>query len=423
MITFIHTADIHFGVENYGKIDPATGIHTRLLDFERALNFCIDYAIEKKVDLFVFAGDAYKTAHPSPTQQKLLMRCLFRLYQAGIAVVIVVGNHDNPLSFGKATSLDVFGNIPIDGFHVVTKPQSILINTKSGPVQVVGIPWPSRNNISINAKYAFKSANEITEAISATVSKLIQQFAQELDPNIPAILTGHLTVTSGIFSGSEKRAIYGNDPIFLPSQLAIHPFDYVALGHLHRFQNLNPNGKIPLVYSGSIERVDFGERKEDKGFCHVTIHDKGETTLEFIKTPMRKFIQIECYLKEPDEAKSDSENDLTAQLINEINKHDIKDAVVKILYHLPATVKDNVNLRLVQEACKEAIYLVSVIPVREFELRQKRAFNMKVDMDLSSLLSSYFEAKSELASRKDSLIEKALQLQQALDNQEFESEG
>ena len=70
MIRFIHTADIHFGMENYGKIDPKTGVHTRLLDFNKALTFCIDYAIEQKVDFFLFSGDAYKTAHPSPTQQK-----------------------------------------------------------------------------------------------------------------------------------------------------------------------------------------------------------------------------------------------------------------------------------------------------------------------------------------------------------------
>nr|MBA2307627.1 exonuclease subunit SbcD [Candidatus Dependentiae bacterium] len=100
MITFIHTADIHFGMENYGRIDPKTGIHSRLQDFEKALNFCIDVAIEQEVDFFLFSGDAYKTAHPTPTHQRLLMSCFLRLYKAGIPVVIVVGNHDNPLSFG-----------------------------------------------------------------------------------------------------------------------------------------------------------------------------------------------------------------------------------------------------------------------------------------------------------------------------------
>ncbi len=54
MITFIHTADIHFGMENYGKLDTKTGIHSRLLDFEKALNICVDRAIAERVDFFLF---------------------------------------------------------------------------------------------------------------------------------------------------------------------------------------------------------------------------------------------------------------------------------------------------------------------------------------------------------------------------------
>src|SRR3989338_5045131 len=149
MIKFIHTADIHFGMENYGKIDSKTGIHTRLLDFEKALNFCIDYAIESDVDLFLFSGDAYKTAHPTPTQQKLFMNCLFRLHKAGIPLVIIIGNHDNPLSFGKANSLEVFKDLPIDGFHVIAQPALLTLSTKNGPLQLVGIPWPTRNTLSL----------------------------------------------------------------------------------------------------------------------------------------------------------------------------------------------------------------------------------------------------------------------------------
>src|SRR5205085_1550264 len=112
-------------------------------------------------------------------------------------------------------------------------------------------------------------------------------FAAQLDPATPAVLAGHLTVANGIFSGSEKRAIYGTDPLFLPSELAIAPFDYVALGHLHRYQNLNQDGYPAVVYSGSLERIDFGERKDEKGFCLISIPSKGAAIHEFIKTPTR----------------------------------------------------------------------------------------------------------------------------------------
>lgn len=402
MISFIHTADIHFGMENYGKIDPTTGIHSRLLDFKKALDFCIDVALEKKVDFFVFSGDAYKTSNPSPTQQKLLMECFFRLYKNNIPVIIVVGNHDNPLSFGKATALDVFGNLPIDGFHVVAKPQIIKLPTKNGPVQIVAIPWPARTNISISHAYAIKSAQELTEKIAQNVAHIIQSYAQELDPTTPSVLCGHLTVSTGIFSGSEKRAIYGTDPVLLPSQVAIAPFDYVALGHLHRYQNLNNDGYPAVVYAGSIERVDFGERKEDKGFCYVTIPAKNKAHHEFIKTPTRPFIQLDIKITE--------EGDPTDQILAVIAKTNMQDAVVKIVYYLPTAMNDVINLKKIQAACASAMYLVGVIPVKHIEQRTRRA-QANIEMDIKTLLNNFFESKAELKGKKEELIEKALELE------------
>jgi DNA repair protein SbcD/Mre11 len=405
MIRFIHTADIHFGMENYGRIDPKTGIHSRLLDFEKALNFCIDYALEKEVDFFLFAGDAYKTAHPSPTHQRLLMSCFLRLYKAGIPVVIVVGNHDNPLSFGKAHALEIFGQIPLDGFHVIAKPTSLLLQTKRGPVQIVGIPWPTRNTLALSTEHQHTTAQQITEYISAGVSTIIASLASNLDSTLPAVLTGHLTVSSGIFSGSEKRAVYGTDPVFLPSQLGISPFDYVALGHLHRYQNVNGTRLPPIIYSGSIERVDFGERKEEKGFVDVTIHAKEETTYEFIKTPTRPFIQIEVHVME--------QQDQTEQILRELSKHTLDGAIIKLLYHLPSHVKDSVDLTALQKVCAAAWYTVGIFPVRSQEARERRAA-LKVDMDLEHLLSAYFDTKPEYAEQKKKLIEKALKLEALL---------
>lgn len=409
MIRFIHTADIHFGMENYGRIDPKTGIHTRLLDFERALNTCIDHAIAQEVDLFVFSGDAYKTANPSPTQQRLLLKCFLRLYKANIPVVIVVGNHDHPLSFGKANSLDVFGELPIDGFHVMSRPATITLQTKGGPIQIVGIPWPTRNTLALGDAHLFKTTSQITEYISKAVNAIIQDLAQKLNPEIPSILAAHLTVSSGVFSGSEKRAIYGTDPLFLPSMLARPEFDYVALGHLHRYQNLNANGYPALVYSGSLERIDFGERKEEKGFCLVTIKEKGDTTHEFIKVPTRPFIQIEVELK--------SDRDHTEQVIQAIEKYDVKDAVVKVIYHVPAGKKDLVQLHDVQRACSTAMHVVGIIPVHKPVAREKRV-GLNVDMDLPTLLSSYFDSKPELKDRKEDLIKKTMQLVEENQNQE-----
>ena len=404
MIRFIHTADLHFGMENYGKIDAKTGIHSRLLDFEKALNFCINVAIKESVDFFLFAGDAYKTHHPSQTQQKMLFKCFLRLYAAGIPIVIVIGNHDHPLSFGKAHALDMLGEIPLEGFHVFAKPGSIVLKTKNGPISIVGIPWPTRNTIAMSDKHTDKSNSQLTEYISKAVAHIIADLAEKTDPTIPAVLASHITISTGIFSGSEKRAIYGNDPMLMPSQIALKQFDYVALGHLHRYQNLNPSGYPAVVYSGSIERIDFGERKEEKGFCLVSIPEKGKATHEFITVPTRPFIQIEVTLK--------SGIPQTEQILDAIKKHDLQDAIVKIIYHVPAEKKDSVDLKIIQQACSKALDLISVIPVHNFQCREKRSYALKVDMELPELLGSYFATKPELNEKKNELIEKALILWQ-----------
>ncbi len=417
MIRFIHTADIHFGMENYGKIDPKTGIHSRLLDFEQSLNTCIDYAIEHDVDFFMFSGDAYKTATPSPTQQKLLMRCFMRLYAAKIPVVIVVGNHDNPLTFGKANSLDIFACLPIDGFHLFAKPDSLLLQTKSGPIQIVGIPWPNRHNIALNENYYGQTATDITDQISDTLGKIIAKFAQKLDPTLPAILAGHLTVSNGLFSGSERKAIYGNDPVLMPSQLAIPPFDYVALGHLHRFQNVNEGG-IPIVYSGSIDRIDFGERKEEKGFCVVSITKNKECSFEFIQLKTRPFIQIDVELEEEIDASDPTQ---TQQILAALQRHTIKDAIVKITYKLPVTAIDQVDVKKIQLACSHSMHLVGIIPIRDVAIRSYRTI-LSNEMDLQTLLKSYFESKENLKNRSNSLIEKTLKLEIDLDQSENCSE-
>jgi exonuclease SbcD len=402
MIRFVHTADIHYGVENYGRIDPETGIHSRLLDFHRACNICIDYALDKEVDLFVFAGDAYKTAHPTPTQQRLLMQSLLRLYQAKIPVVIVVGNHDNALSFGKAHALEVFGQLPVDGFHVIAKPMTIRIETKHGPCQIVGIPWPSRATISLQHAYAYSSGPRIAEYLGEAVGAIIAHEAARLDPLIPSILVGHLTVSTGIFSGSEKRAIYGTDPVLMPSQLAIPPFDYVALGHLHRYQNLNPNGYPAVVYSGSLERVDFGERKEEKGFCIVTIPHKGDAVHEFIPIATRPFLQIEIKL-------TPHENQ-TEQILTHLKEYPLKNSIVKIIYHVPAGNRDEVDIAQIQQACAGVHFLVGIIPIRPTLFTTKRSFPITSEMSLQQIVETYIATHPELANKREVLLKRAIEL-------------
>ena len=102
---FIHFSDLHIGVENYGRIDPETGMSTRLLDFLHAYDQLVEYAISNKVDAVLFAGDAYKSRDPSQTHQREFASRVARLTSEGIPVVLVTGNHDLPSVAARASAL------------------------------------------------------------------------------------------------------------------------------------------------------------------------------------------------------------------------------------------------------------------------------------------------------------------------------
>src|SRR5881398_3179867 len=113
-----HLADTHIGMENYGRINPETGLNQRLHDFLASLDQAIDGAIAADVDLLVFAGDIYKTRDPTPTHQREFARRVQRLALAGVKTVIVAGNHDIPMSAGRATSVDIFRALEIPSVTV-----------------------------------------------------------------------------------------------------------------------------------------------------------------------------------------------------------------------------------------------------------------------------------------------------------------
>ena len=117
-LNLLHFADLHLGVENYGRIDPGTGLHSRVRDFAASLATAFDFAIEEEIDLVLSAGDMYKTCDPTPTHQREFALQLHRLQEARIPIVLIVGNHDAPVAFGKATSIESFSDLKLTGTHV-----------------------------------------------------------------------------------------------------------------------------------------------------------------------------------------------------------------------------------------------------------------------------------------------------------------
>ncbi len=296
----IHFADLHLGVESYGHVDAESGLSSRFLDFLGSFDRMVDYALEKKADLVLFAGDAYKSRDPSQTQQREFAFRIKKLAGSGVPVFLLVGNHDLPNASGRATATEIFDTLGIENVFVAGRPGIVRIPTRSGIIQVLALPWLKRSNLMTKDDTKNLDFAGINQKMQEVLSGVVDQLSKELDPALPAVLAAHVWV-QGAKVGSEETMSIGQEHMLLTSAVAKPCFDYVALGHIHRHQVLNE--KPPVVYSGSLERLDFGDENDEKGFYVAEIehtHQNRETKFEFRSLSGRRFVTIQIAIEPED---------------------------------------------------------------------------------------------------------------------------
>ena len=409
----LHTADIHFGSNAYGRLDPNTGLNTRLQDFKRSFDFLVQTAIEEDIDLFLFCGDAYRTADPTPTQQKAFAECLKPIADHGIPIVMIVGNHDHPISYGKASALDIYPFLSGD-IHVFRQTDSTIIETKSGPLQFIALPWPIRSMLLTKEAYRTKTPLEIRDFIEEKYVEYVRVVTKELDPDLPTVLAAHLSVHGAELSGSEQTSLIAHEPKFSVGQLALPPIDYIALGHIHRFQDRNEGAEPPVVYCGSIECISFKEATDDKGFVILEIDRKDgkkETTFRFIPTPSRPFIAIAVDAREVEDA--------TETILQAIEAESIDDAIVRLRYQIEEAKAASVDVSRIREALKPAMAIASIERIVDPEERERRTVVTK-ESSLEEALKRYIAQHDSLGPLEEKLVEKALELESVYDLQRLE---
>ena len=344
-IRLLHFADVHVGMENYGHVDSSTGINSRVMDFLRRLDEVIDYGLSHDADVVIFAGDAFKTRDPNPTLQREFARRVKRITGAGAPLLMLVGNHDLPAMEKKASSIDIYRTLAVPNVIVGWEEAVHRVTTRRGELQIATAPYPMRNRLLALDEHKDKSVEQLDRTLQEIVSDNIRALADQLDPALPAVLTGHFTV-SGATYGSERSVMIGRDVAVLKSVLADARWDYVALGHIHKHQNLQPQHDYPaVVYSGSLERIDFGEEKEAKGFCWVEV-EKGNTTWQFVEVAARAFKTIVADAREAD--------DVTMAVQAEIAQHDVRDAIVRVIVRLRPEQEASLREREVRAVLKAA---------------------------------------------------------------------
>jgi exonuclease SbcD len=403
----VHFADLHIGVEQYGRFDPRTGFSTRFRDFLGALDELVDYAIETSVDLVLFAGDAYKTREPTQTQQREFARRVYRLAKSGIPIFLLVGNHDLPKADWRASALEIFDVLSIDLVTVADQLTTYRIDTKAGPLQIVAVPWPNVSRFLASEDQRRLSVDEINQTVSKIIANAIRANADTLDPNLPAILTAHISMPPDrIREASERWMTVGSHPLLLRSDLSPDRFDYVALGHHHAYQVIGRNPYI--IYPGSMQRVDFGEERDPKGFVVVDIDpaappgQRVRAEPEFHPVHARRFltIQVRPKLEDP-----------TAEVLSAIAAAEIADAVVRVEIELSATQDRLLQEAAVRKALSEAHVVAGIRRNVQQGVRRRLPHTDRVEV-LAPLeaLRLFLEEQNTPADRREVLLAHAQRL-------------
>jgi DNA repair protein SbcD/Mre11 len=371
MVTILHFADAHIDMVTHGRRDPATGLPVRVLDFLKALDAIVDTAIEEKVDLVLFAGDTYRDRTPVPTFQREWGKRIMRLSEAGIPTLLLVGNHDLSPAIGRAHALQEFDTLQVPHIHVIGRPTFLQSDQLEGlPLQVLALPWVSRSSLMASLELSGAKPEEIYDAVEERLEELIHKWLEQIDPGLPVILTAHASV-QGAKYGGERSIMLGGDVVLSGGLVRDPRINYVALGHIHKAQNLNEGQQPPVIYPGSIERVDFGEAADDKYFVLAHIERSG-TQVEWRKLEGRKFIDRFVRVQSPDSFQSEVMSHLPPQ-------HELENAIVRLIVEYP---------RQWEEMLDEAAVRRYAEPAFEFHLVRRPQLESRLRIPEDHTISS-----------------------------------
>ena len=369
----LHFADAHIDMANFGRHDVETGLPFRFLDFLKSLDTIVDTAISEKVDLVIFAGDAYKDRTPAHTFQREWGRRLMRLSAAKIPTILLIGNHDVSPSVGRAHALQEFDTLQVPYLHVIEKPQFLRTADLGIPVQIIGLPWITRSGLMATLGNEKIDPANVYSQIENLVTDLVNEYLAKSDSSLPLILTAHASVQGATFGG-ERMVMLGTDLVLPGSLVKDSRLDYVAMGHIHKPQNLNGPGPgihdesayqhPPVIYPGSIERVDFGEARDSKYFILADI-EKGHTQVEWRQLKhIRPF--HESYVK------LDSNVNVTEQIKSVLPPAEVaKNAICQLILDYPRDFEKLINEAEIRDTMDSA-------GVFEFHIKKRPQIDNRV---------------------------------------------
>jgi len=403
MIKIVHFSDLHFGSgERYGSLNPETGLNRRFEDFITALDKPVNFALDNNVDLAIFTGDTYKHATPEPIYQREFAKRIKKLSINKIPTILLVGNHDVLYRIDGSDALDIYSTLQIEGVTVFNRIELKNIETRNGIVQMISLPHITKSRLLAKEEYRNLSTKEQDQLMIEKVKEALKGCLEKLNPSLPSILLGHGTIETAQF-GSEQDLSIGKVFSYPLSFFQSEQLDYVGFGHIHRHQILQEKNPL-ILYAGSLERVDFGEENEDKGFMYLEL-EKGKVKYEFISTNPRKFITISCDLTKSQNHQTDLEK--------EIKNKKQSGAVIRLRYKMNEEDVDYIDQEKIKSMLSDSFALV----IQSEIIRKDRTYRIaELDSNLISqpllALEKYLFDYTE--EERENLLKKAKELMNSL---------
>jgi len=371
----LHIADTHLGYSAYRKTSEE-GINQREIDVYNAFKDFIDYALEKKPDLIIHAGDLFDSVRPNNRAITFAIKQILRLSKQKIPFLVIAGNHEHPKLKETGHIFSVFDHIeyvyPI--YNAKYETTSFDFNNKKIAIQIIP---------------------------QCEIKKEFNDELKKIKPDSSADY--NIFVSHGAVAGIKVFTMNEFNELMIPLKTLSQNFDYIALGHYHTYTKLANNA----CYSGSTERFTFTDANDKKGFIELEFLN-GKIKHEFIELKIRPMIDlqpIECLNLKLDE--------IMKKIKEIIKKIDPKDKTFRIaLEEIPAHIYRGLDFREIKKLCNEAIhYEIKANVVKEGGL--KTTYTSKI----GSLSNEYKEfIESQNLKEEDTLLKLGLNYIEAIES-------
>lgn len=268
----VHTSDWHIGRRWKGI--------QRLDELEAVLEHLAAFIEDEAVDLVLHSGDVFESRNPPAEAEQLVNRFLLRVGRAGAHMLIIAGNHDDPLRLDARSLLTELVNVQILGRPLpASRGGTRTIETRCGEKAVVAaLPFASPGAWVSALDVAGEEASA-RRRYARTFERAVQDLSGAFREDAVNLLLAHTHIEGALFGESERRVHIGEDWAASPEALPPEA-SYIALGHIHKPQKID--GPVPAYYAGSLLQMDFGEAGEEKTFVVVTASPGKPTTVEHI---------------------------------------------------------------------------------------------------------------------------------------------